>query len=203
MIRHFAAAALAILPVSALAGGYTPPVVETPVAPPPVVVETPVYDWSGFYLGAHAGIWDGEVDFNGAVDDTDDDDRFGYGAFAGYNHQFGNFVLGGELAYTFEGPGAQGVPDERLTNIFDAKARAGIAAGRALPYLFAGYTAAHYDDLDIGVDGFNYGVGVDVLFTERLFGGIDLTVRDLEGEDGPDTLNYDATTIGVRLGFKF
>lgn len=99
-----------------------------------------------------------------------------YGAFAGYRHQFGTgIVLGGELAgHHFSGG----------TN-FEAKAQAGYALGRALPYLTAGYDFT--DETAI------YGAGFDYALTDRWIAGVEYTQADKTGTD----------RISARLAFKF
>src|SRR5690349_21869302 len=78
-------------------------------APPPVVA---VYNWTGFYIGAHAGWTESETryDFNTAGHyNLLAGDSFRYntngfmgGGHAGYNWQTGQFVLGleGSISYT-------------------------------------------------------------------------------------------------------
>jgi outer membrane immunogenic protein len=81
-----------LLPLPALAA-------DVEVAPEP---EPLVYDWTGFYLGAHVGY--GEVQVDGLYDDGGATDfTFGLepngilgGLHAGYDLQLGSFVIGAE-----------------------------------------------------------------------------------------------------------
>jgi len=69
--------------------------------PIPAPVQTQAFDWSGFYVGANAG-----VDFNGRFDnnfgaDLDKDTSFIGGGVIGYNYQIDKYVFGveGDLNY--------------------------------------------------------------------------------------------------------
>lgn len=78
-------------------------------APPPVAA---VYNWTGFYIGAHAGYTWGDTRFDFATAGHYNNvpgDSFGFGTdgfmgggHAGYNWQTGNFVFGleGSISYT-------------------------------------------------------------------------------------------------------
>ena len=74
------------------AGSLAEPVVE-PVMTAPVPAPDLGGDWTGFYTGLQLGYSDAEVD-NGL-----EGDNGSYGFHAGYNYDFGRFVLGGELDY--------------------------------------------------------------------------------------------------------
>ena len=65
-------------------------------------VAAPVYNWTGFYVGANAG--------GGVVSGHSDSEYYGaiaasgwggvIGATAGYNFTFGNFVIGPEVDFS-------------------------------------------------------------------------------------------------------
>lgn len=67
------------------------------------------HDWTGFYVGAAAGMADADMDwdidggegfFSDEDGSSDANDQVGVGALkAGYNHQIGGLVIGGELDY--------------------------------------------------------------------------------------------------------
>jgi len=67
------------------------------------------HDWTGFYMGAAAGVssvrsdWnvDGGEGFNNPKGSVDESKILGLlGVSAGYDHQFGSLVVGGELDYS-------------------------------------------------------------------------------------------------------
>ena len=71
--------------------GYDP--VRNPIA----------FDWSGFYIGGHAGYaLGGDFTARAAAGTARGDlDGFVGGAYGGYNFQTGNVVLGGEADVSF------------------------------------------------------------------------------------------------------
>jgi opacity protein-like surface antigen len=136
-----------------------------------------------------------------------------YGAFAGYNVQRDSYVFGVEGAYStgsFVEPTVitttqlRSVPE--LTNVIDLKARAGIVAGDALIYGFAGWSMGDYHlwgDTH-AVSGMNYGVGADFLITDSIFVGADYILRDLSGATGPDeTVTLGVQALELRVGMNF
>ncbi|MDO5641907.1 MAG: porin family protein, partial [Paracoccus sp. (in: a-proteobacteria)] len=77
---------------SAIAGGLVTPVqTAEPIVIVPAVPQTG--DWTGFY----AGLQYGAGDFKVTDGETVKFDADGWGLHAGYMHDFGQFVLGGEL----------------------------------------------------------------------------------------------------------
>ena len=207
---------------TALAGAveYVAPVEPVVIAAAPVIT-----DWSGPYAGVLAAMgtatqdytYDGEimtsaVAMNGAREDLEGNM---YGVFAGYNIQNNGFVFGVEGAYSMGSIGRSenldGEWGEELTSVIDLKARAGVAAGDALIYGFVGwsmgdfrmYAEPSYDET-ISVDGLNYGVGVDMFVTDRVFVGAEYIMRDLSGESGVnETVDLAVQAVQVRLGMNF
>jgi len=199
----------AALALPAAADGISPanpdPVV---VSPEPVAAPAPrVVDWSGFYAGLGAATGSGEIVYDpGATYDVQDEAI--YSGFIGYNAQRGNLVFGGELNVLSGLPGAVGFPDEQVGTTFEVRARAGYAAGRAMPYLFVGYAQGDYEDIiasDQTLSGITYGAGVDFMVTDRIFAGLEVTRRNLDGDTTSpgQTRDYESTTIGLRVGFRF
>lgn len=191
----------------ALADGPRP-VVPDPVvvAPAPAPAPRPV-DWSGFYAGLGAATGSGEIVYDpGSTYDLQDEPI--YSGFIGYNAQRGNLVFGGELMASNRLPGAEGFPDERVNMTFEVRARAGYAAGRAMPYLFVGYAQGDYEDAvadDQTLSGITYGGGVDFMVSENIFAGLEVTRRNLDGDTtvAGQTRDFENTTIGLRVGFRF
>lgn len=151
-----------LIATSALAADIPVVVAPTPPPPPPA----PVFDWSGPYIGASAHVsWCG----GGVI--CIPPTVYGGALVAGYNAQFGSFVVGaeGQVSATWGfGP----------FFIAEANARAGYALDRVLLYTQAGVGYM------FGGGGAIYTVGAGVefavndsisLFTEvapyRFFGG--------------------------------
>ncbi|HEV2558220.1 MAG TPA: outer membrane protein [Microvirga sp.] len=199
-------AALALTAAAAQAADL--PARTAPVAP---VAMVPVFTWTGFYVGAQVGYqfsdretnyngylfeFDGDNDFND-VFDTDEDDAFVAGAHAGYNFQFGSFVVGveGDIEGVFgdddddygtllvrttpTGPNlAYTIGANQLDWQGSIRARAGFAFDRTLVYAtggfaFGGVGGGHsfggvLDDDDDTVSGYTVGLGVEHAFTNNL-----------------------------------
>lgn len=133
-------------------------------APEPVGLASPSYDWSGAYIGVHGGYaWadaEGVLDQGGSPGGPYDLTEFNLdggivGAHAGYNFQFGQFVLGAEAdisvglaSDTLDGvPGLPGdlvnVSGE-LDVLASVRARAGFAINNILLYGTVGAGYAEY-----------------------------------------------------------
>ncbi len=148
------AAAVAVLFLTEAALAADLPSIKglAPFVPPP-----PAFTWTGFYVGANAGISGGQFtdDFYlyGIYDETKRADSMGFsgGGQAGFNYQFSNnLVLG--LETDFQGSTIKGTyydftyPDGRINQAASqvdwwgtARARVGYAFGNILPYATGGF----------------------------------------------------------------
>ncbi|MDN5568935.1 MAG: porin family protein [Paracoccus sp. (in: a-proteobacteria)] len=191
-----AAIAYLIAAGAANAGGYTAPVVEAaPVAVSPVVVMD-ASDWTGFYAGLQYG--QGTAELN---NDDLDSDFDAYGVHAGYNRDFGKYVLGGELDYNQID--ADDLDDKGdLTRL---RARAGYDLGRFLPYVTLG--AAHLSqDIaggDISETAVTYGIGADYKVTDMFTVGAEYTKQDFSDVNNIDNLDLDTDMVQVRASYHF
>ncbi|WP_204115735.1 outer membrane protein [Shimia biformata] len=120
-----------------------------------VAVATPAMadDWTGFYIGAHGGY--GEVSGGGA----DNSDFLG-GVQAGYNYDFGGWVLGAEVDYSFDN---RSFGASTMDDTWSLKGKVGYAFNDTMVYgtvggvrggIASGGTTT-YDN------GYIYGVGVE------------------------------------------
>lgn len=187
-------AALAMTVAAAQAGSLADPVV-TPAPEPVVAVPAPVStggDWTGFYGGLSYGMLSAETG------DIEDDGQ-AYGAFAGYDYDFGRFVLGGELDYqAADSLSLDGVDVDGVTRL---KLRGGYDLGPALAYATAGVARAD-TSLDGNVDGAVYGVGLDYLVTQNVTVGVEYLAHDFN-DVGDTDVDVDADTISLRAAFRF
>jgi outer membrane immunogenic protein len=135
-----------------------------------------------------------EASLGDASADTDFD---GYGVHAGYNHDFGKWVLGGELSY--DKVDADDVDFD--ADLLRVKARAGYELGNFLPYATVGY--ANLDGDDLGEDGITYGVGVDYLINEKFSVGAEYTRSTFDDVASTDGLDLDADLFQVRASYRF
>ncbi|MBM3604065.1 MAG: porin family protein [Alphaproteobacteria bacterium] len=194
-----AAAIAAVLATGAAhAGGYVAPVVEP--APAPVVAPvTPASDWSGFYAGLQYGQGSGDLSLTGGEVSEDFD---AYGIHAGYNRDFGRFVLGGDLDYNRLD--IDNVDDKG--DMLRLRARAGYDAGRFLPYVSLGAARVKADlggDLDLSETAVTYGIGADFKVTERFTLGAEYTRQDFSDVADVDNLDLDSDMVQLRASFRF
>jgi outer membrane immunogenic protein len=140
-------------------------------APPPPAVAA-VYNWSGLYIGGHVGYGWGETEIadhtflgNALFIPTQKIDSNGFlgGVQAGWNYQFGGFVLGAEVDFSWaDVKGDQtsviaNVDVNRSSNatwIATATTRLGYAWDRVMVYSKLGAAWANFDyDNNISVGG--------------------------------------------------
>jgi len=186
-----AAGLVAALASPGLAGALGDPVTEpAPVAP--VQVADTGGDWTGFYAGVQLGWADVSPDGAASGDDVI------YGLHAGYDYDFGRFVLGGELDYDAGDIGiASGAAS--VDSIWRAKLRGGYDLGRTLIYATGGYAEA--DTSLNSVDGYFGGVGVAYKVTDKFTLSGELLEHRFDASGAvPDT---DATTATLRASFRF
>ncbi|MDB2368961.1 outer membrane beta-barrel protein [Octadecabacter sp.] len=192
-----AALTLAIAAAPAFAGNLADPVIAP--APAPIAVAPPVNtggEWGGFYLGASLGYADISEDDSSIFDDDD----VTYGIFGGYNYDFGQFVLGGEVELSGFENSDNGVD---VDSVARAKVRAGYDAGRFLPYVTGGYASLDTGgDLNASDEGFLYGLGLDYQVTDSIIVGAEVLQHEFNDFDGTD-LDLDATTVSARVSFRF
>jgi outer membrane immunogenic protein len=202
----FAAAALAVLATPTFAGG--PTVMADDPMPTAAPAPAPVADWTGFYVGLSYGRSSGDLDFVPAPAQALDSGK-ARSIYFGHLWQRNNLVFGGEVAFTnLKDNFVTGFPCCEVDKSLDLKGRAGFAANRALIYGVLGYSLGSYDE---GVgnwdpSGFSYGLGVDVMATQRLTVGVEYLSRNLNG-DNPNGLgkefDVDLDTLSLRVGLKF
>lgn len=189
----FATLGASLFAVTAHAGGYVAPVVEPAPAPVVAPVAAPVSDWSGFYAGLQYGQGDADVNFDG---DSVSSDFDAYGVHGGYNRDFGQFVLGGELDYNRIDLDEAGEGD-----LVRLRGRAGYDLGRFMPYVSLG--AAHVDADDLSETAFTYGIGADFKVTERMTLGAEYTRQDFDDVNDVSGLDLDTDMVQVRASFRF
>lgn len=152
-------------------------------------VTPPAFDWSGLYVGAHAGYSEmrphySEPDF--PLAGLNPTMRGGlFGIYTGFNHQAGRVVLGIDADVGFgsvkrdndRGNPGNGYTAFKSDVAAHVRARAGYAIGRALPYVAGGLALANVTvrDTDPGCSrrtttrvGWTIGGGLDYAVTDNL-----------------------------------
>ncbi|GEM_PF-866459 len=204
-------AAMSAFAISATAGelaGYVP---SDDAAMPAVSAVT---DWSGFYGGLTGSFVTRGVNqyyYSGVIGDSHDLTGAQYGGFAGYNLQRNNFVYGAEAALLFGDVYQITRPAFFSDMSMDIKARVGYVAGSALIYGFAGGSMVTWDNnssaglTNRAATGFNYGAGIDLAVSDRLFVGVEYIMRDsaTEFNENPASVHLATSAVQVRIGSKF
>lgn len=184
-------AAILGLGSAATAGSLEDPKVEMPATPVAVVPVEQGGDWTGPYGGLSFGNLSAE---GGGADDSGGI----YGVHAGYDYDFGKFVLGGEIEHQVTNDYDLGGID--VDNVTRLKLRGGYDTGPALIYATLGGARA---DTGVGdTDGRFAGLGMDYKVTETITLGAEYLVHEFDDVGGTG-IDVDADTISLRAGFRF
>lgn len=192
---------------------------QEPIADVVLPVQEDAFSWQGWYLGGEVGYGWGETGYSVNFVETPllaafnraqfvtEPDGFLVGVYAGWNTQFDSVVIGVDAFFDFANlqDGNSILIEDFLTGGFTGpaivnadvdwlaaiRARAGIAFGRALPYIAGGVSFADFkitgliDAVSDGtytplpqsqsevVVGWNIGGGIDVAFSDNVVGRID------------------------------
>ena len=186
-------------------------------------IEAPApYDWSGLYVGLHAGyLWgDVEIEEDGETEAAGDIDGFAGGALAGFNIQLDPLVLGleGDIGWTDVDGNGPAAPDPDYSYELNwnahVRARVGLAFERSLIFAAGGLAIADLDlEQEVTVVGGSYygwsiGGGIDHAFTDSLIGRIEYLHdeygdKDYEEELEDYSADLDTDTVRAALIYKF
>lgn len=163
-------------------------------------------DWSGTYVGVSGGLTVGtELRPAGSnVDDLELENGGSLGAFIGTQRQTGNFVLGGEFAYS-NVPSAESKQGNSVDfGVYDVKARFGYAFDNALAYTSMGISSVNANEGGADLDGLgaNFGIGVDYMISDQIAFGAEYQIRRARDGDS-DSIDYDADSVSLRASYKF
>lgn len=178
----------------AFAGSPTPVVEEPALSYDPAPAATGTPNWTGGYVGGQLG-W-GNVDTN--VPGVDGDDVIG-GIVAGYDYDFGDWVIGGGLDYDFADIDLGGAAD--LENVLRVKARAGYKIGNGLLYGTGGWAQAETDTLGAD-DGYFVGAGYEHLVSNNFAVGGEVLYHEFDNYNSSG-IDVEATTVQLRGTFRF
>ena len=196
-------------------------------APPSYIAPTPVFSWTGFYVGVEGG-----ADFinTGGYGFRSSQTSGLLGGLAGYNYQAGSFVLGIEG----DGGGVLGSRDvvantssfnaygsAATSNSYyaDIRGRVGYVWDRALPYVAGGVafgdartfyanslTGAPAIAFNNARTGYTIGAGVDYAFTDNWIGRIEYRYTDFGRASDfaiPDRVRANSSAVLVGVIYKF
>jgi opacity protein-like surface antigen len=187
---------------AAQAGSLAPEIQEaTPVALAPMIIADTGADWTGGYVGASLGYASGDAESANASGDLE-----GYGGtlFAGYQRDFGTFVLGGELEYLL-GDITDNEGSFEFDNAARAKVRLGYDAGQTLVYGLVGasYANASFAGRDIEAAGYLFGAGIDYRVTPNITVSGEV-IADRFDDFNDNTADEASTnTVTMRVAYTF
>lgn len=201
----------------------SPPIVR---APAPAYV-SPLYDWSGFYVGIFGGGgWGRHNYLDGASSTTYPSSGGLVGGTVGANWQMGNIVLGAEGDLAWANITGTGVPPTVVSNrselhwVGTLRGRAGIALSNILLYGTGGWaygglqntnTAAAIETLSTTKGGWTAGGGLEYAFTPNVSGKVEYRYYDFGrvglGAPANGALPYSVSnsfhTVTIGLNYKW
>jgi outer membrane immunogenic protein len=228
MRKIFIAAAL--LGTTAVSASAADMAVKAAYTKAPVMA--PVYDWSGFYVGGDIGGQWSDIGISsptGPLAYGFRHDSFAVGGHAGYQHQWGQFVLGVEGAYmaAFDQsgqlatpsvsifiPGGTGIATAKLKDIWSIGGRVGWAPSNWMVYATGGYASGSFAfDAASGVagtehasarpDGFYIGGGVEYAVAQNWILGVEYRHYEFDTKTAASTTtNFNGFTEPVRFDAK-
>jgi outer membrane immunogenic protein len=212
----------AVMLTSVAAASEAADVSVGPAYPPPPLIPF-VYNWTGFYAGAHAGVGWSDGDNSGSA-------GFVGGGQAGFNYQINQWVVGieGDIAgttikdsvsATVVGPGAviTGNAEASLDWVATLAPRVGYAFNNWLVYGKVGGAWAHASgtasagingtqltsvSVDESVSGWMFGIGAEYALSNNWTAKIEYNMMDF-GNSGPfadNTFNVLKAGVNYRFG---
>lgn len=178
---------------TAFAGNLDDTYVEAAPTQPvvPAAPVAPAGDWTGPYVGLSFGNLSAQ---SGGLSEDD----AAYGIYGGYDYDFGNVVVGGELDYQTGNDYELGSVD--VDDITRLKAKAGYDFGNTLLYGTAGVAQINTSLGD--ANGPVGGIGVDYKVNQNFSVGGEALAHKFEDVGGSGT-DVDAQTYSLRGTFRF
>ncbi|WP_018239685.1 outer membrane protein [Ensifer sp. BR816] len=205
-------ASLAAAPV------YAADITEAPEPAPTTIETTPTFVWTGGYVGLQGG--GGWLNSDLSVPGASASDDFNGGlfsAFAGYNYQMGDWVVGveGDVSYNWNDKSFTvfGASTEVGTDVSGSvRGRVGYTLSeKALLYGTGGWAVTRgFVDVDGApkeketFNGWTIGGGIDYAFTNSMFGRAEYRYNDFGDKDvGGINVDLDQHQFTVGVGVKF
>ncbi len=156
--------------------------------------------WTGAQLGVLYG-YSWMNDYNNALRLAAEGEGDVYGLYAAVTKQHGAIVGGAEVTYAVHENMFTDGSGVVVEDVFAAKLRAGVAIDRVSVYGIAGVT---YGRTNLAGDdwGSVFGLGVDVLVTDRLVAGLQYNYFSYE-DFNATTIDAQLSELTARVGVKF
>ena len=197
-MKNFLLGTVALIALTATASAAD--MAARPYTKAPAYVASPIYNWTGFYIGGHiGGAFNGNNGFAG-VSSSNNDGQFMGGVQGGYDYQFApNWVMGIEANYSwtgnsnnnvvFPGAGLGYTYGSNIKGLGSVTGRLGYTWGPALLYVKGGYAYADINrnlalngvnqgGINGSKDGYTVGGGLEYLFTQNWSGKVEYQYYD-------------------------
>jgi outer membrane immunogenic protein len=175
---------IALAALAAISFGTAANAADVPVRGPIYkAAPAPVFNWTGFYVGAHVGYG---FEHTSGVGGVDADGVIG-GFQGGYNWQFNrNWVFGVEadISFTNINDNTLGIP-VHIDYVGTVRARLGYAWDRMMLYGTGGYGYTRIGSLGFhqSGDGFVVGAGLEWAFAHKWSAKVEYLFHDFDGGD--------------------
>jgi len=206
-------ATVALVALGATVPALAADLAARPYTKAPAYAATPIYNWTGFYIGGHVGgAFGGDNNILAPGFAGGNDGRFMGGVQAGYDYQFApNWVMGLEANYSFLDTGSS-FANRGLGSV---TGRLGYTWGPTMLYAKGGYAWADSRFSNGfggngGRDGYTVGGGLEYMFTQNWSGKIEYQYYDfghVNVFDGTGAfvgnIHNDQHTIKAGLNYRF
>ncbi|MBC7578097.1 MAG: porin family protein [Tardiphaga sp.] len=229
-MKNFLLGTVALIALTATASAAD--MAARPYTKAPAYVASPIYNWTGFYIGGHiGGAFNGNNGFAG-VSNGNNDGQFMGGVQGGYDYQFApNWVMGIEANYSwtgnsnnniaFTGNGAGYTYGSNIKGLGSVTGRLGYTWGPALLYVKGGYAYADINrnlalngvnqgGINGSKDGYTVGGGLEYLFTQNWSGKVEYQYYDFGKTSfsapalaGFGSTRNDEHTVKAGLNYRF
>ncbi|WP_295848531.1 porin family protein [Tardiphaga sp.] len=229
-MKNFLLGTVALIALTATASAAD--MAARPYTKAPAYVASPIYNWTGFYIGGHiGGAFNGNNGFAG-VSNGNNDGQFMGGVQGGYDYQFApNWVMGIEANYSwtgnsnnnvvFPGAGLGYTYGSNIKGLGSVTGRLGYTWGPALLYVKGGYAYADINrnlalngvnqgGINGSKDGYTVGGGLEYLFTQNWSGKVEYQYYDFGKTSfsapalaGFGSTRNDEHTVKAGLNYRF
>jgi outer membrane immunogenic protein len=231
-MKNFLLGTVALIALGASVPAMAADLAARPYTKAPAYAPSPIYNWTGFYIGGHiGGAFNGSNGFGGTSDNSNG--RFLGGVQVGGDYQFApNWVVGIEGQYSWVGSNNTNVAFVPAGNTYNLNqkgiasvtGRIGYTWGPALLYVKGGYAYSDYSESLVSTatgaavpfaagtthDGYTVGAGLEYLFTQNWSGKIEYQYYDFGKTTftAPGTLaglssRNDEHTVKAGLNYRF
>ncbi|WP_165929076.1 outer membrane protein [Shimia isoporae] len=152
------------------------------------------HDWTGFYAGGQLNYSDDSIAGSSAT-------SWNGGVQAGYNHDFGGWVVGGEAEMKFPGSDLGGA---KFNDSIALKARVGYDLNGTLVYGTIGGVRGNMGlgGVDVSSNGLVYGIGVERPLSGNWTVGAEVLQSEYSNFASSGSSFYD-TSASVRVNYRF